>query len=85
MDEEPEMQEEQVQEEEQEQEQEDEEEEEEEATTANGDEVKKEDSDIKMETASVVEASGDVSYFSESIFCEINILSGSACGCYADD
>ncbi|VDM12032.1 unnamed protein product, partial [Wuchereria bancrofti] len=55
LDEEPEMQEEQVQEEEQEQE----DEEEEEATTANGDEVKKEDSDIKMETASVVEASGD--------------------------
>uniref|UniRef100_A0A0R3RU63 Heterogeneous nuclear ribonucleoprotein Q n=1 Tax=Elaeophora elaphi TaxID=1147741 RepID=A0A0R3RU63_9BILA len=57
LEEETETQEEQVQGEEQEQEQE--EEEEEEPTTANGDEVKKEDSDIKMEVASAIGASGD--------------------------
>ncbi|VDK71397.1 unnamed protein product [Litomosoides sigmodontis] len=35
------------------------EQEQEEATTANGDEIKKEDSDIKMDTSSIVGASGD--------------------------
>lgn len=58
-------------------EQEHEQEQEEEATTANGDEIKKDDSDIKMDTSSIVGASGDVSYFSDHVSYKNNIDLGS--------